>query len=930
MAAADYYTQVYTMFVGYFGRPPTQSGLDYYAGLVDKSGGNVAVVIDDFFKSAESQAFFAGKSVEQQVNQIFQNLFGRDAAPAGLNYWANLINNGTVALAQAAYTIAFNAAAADVAVRDAKIASAKAWVAGLDTTNEILVYGTDGGRTAGRDFLNTVKTSTPATQTAVDAALKAMVDGGTTNPGQTFTLTTGIDNIVGTAGNDSINATVTSTSAVLGGLDKVDGGAGVDTLNIADTAVAANAAFTLPAGFSITNVEKLNVTTNGNVGDATGAAFDVSTVAGLTDFTGVAAGTTLGSNVKAADTTNVSLTVAGNAAATVAGGKAVTVVSGAAGTGATNVTGKGLTTVSVKGGGVVTIDNLENSVAATTAKGTTLTAVTLDAVAGATAALKGAALATVNLQNQKSALAVTVTNDTSTALAVNVNGVGYDATGAAVAVSVAAGSKAATLNVNATGAKSAVTLTGTVAKTVNITGSAALDLAAIATATKIDGSAATGNLSLNTLAAGTVDVKTGSGNDKFTANTTNKIAVDTGAGDDTVTLSGALVVGSTVNLGAGNDKLIGTAAVLKAGAGVTDSVIDGGDGIDTVSAALINAGNAALFKNFEGLSLNSTTGLDAALLTGSTITTLSIDSASTTALYQNLSVASTLDVSYVGDNSGVTNTLSFKDATGTADTFAIKFSADNSAAAAAPVAANVKAGTIAAAGVENFTIESAGTKAWNALNLTDANAKTVVITGASNLDLAFTGAFGTAGTTPGVSSIDGSAATGKLAINVASVTAAAAGLTVKGGSAADTLTTSTFATTLSGGAGADTFDVALAVVGTATPAGAVITSITDAAATDKILFANKGTEVFTTTKVDVSTATALIGGTVNALDLALAGDGSANGAIKWFQYGGNTYVVEDLTAGATVAVTDVVVKLTGLIDLSTASYDAATNALTLA
>ena len=120
MAAADYYTQVYTMFVGYYGRPPAKSGLDYYADLVDKAGGNLAVVIDDFFKSAESQAFFAGKTVEQQVNQIFQNLFGRDALPAGLNYWTNLINNGTVALSQAAYAIAFNAAAADVAVRDAK------------------------------------------------------------------------------------------------------------------------------------------------------------------------------------------------------------------------------------------------------------------------------------------------------------------------------------------------------------------------------------------------------------------------------------------------------------------------------------------------------------------------------------------------------------------------------------------------------------------------------------------------------------------------------------------------------------------------------------------------------------------------------------------------------------------------------------------
>ena len=45
-------------------------------------------------------------------------------------------------------------------------------------------------------------------------------------------LTTGIDNFVGTAGNDTFNATETAAGGrVLGGLDVIDGGDGVDTLN---------------------------------------------------------------------------------------------------------------------------------------------------------------------------------------------------------------------------------------------------------------------------------------------------------------------------------------------------------------------------------------------------------------------------------------------------------------------------------------------------------------------------------------------------------------------------------------------------------------------------------------------------------------------------------------------------------------------------
>ena len=52
------------------------------------------------------------------------------------------------------------------------------------------------------------------------------------------------------------------------------------------------------------------------------------------------------------------------------------------------------------------------------------------------------------------------------------------------------------------------------------------------------------------------------------------------------------------------------------------------------------------------------------------------------------------------------------------------------------------------------------------------------------------------------------------------------------------------------------------------------------------------------------------------LDIASAGDGSANGIVSWFQYGGNTYLVNDNSASATNDIaTDVVVKITGTVDL---------------
>jgi S-layer protein len=67
------------------------------------------------------------------------------------------------------------------------------------------------------------------------------------------------------------------------------------------------------------------------------------------------------------------------------------------------------------------------------------------------------------------------------------------------------------------------------------------------------------------------------------------------------------------------------------------------------------------------------------------------------------------------------------------------------------------------------------------------------------------------------------------------------------------------------------------------------------------------------------------------LDAAVAGDGSTNAVISWFQVGGNTYIVEDNSASSTFQNGgDTVVKLVGLVDLSTADFAAvATTSATL-
>jgi len=281
-----YQNQVDTMYIAYFGRPVDPSGEDYYSNLMASKNGSFSAMNYDFFMSKEAQDIYGSMGINAKVNAFYQNLFGHDADAAGLTYWVGLINAGTITLPDAAYTIAFNAGAADAAILAAKLASAKIWTTHVDSSAEILAY--EANAAAGRTFLSTVTTSTAATATAVDAAILAMVNGTVITGGQTFTLTTGVDTVNGTSGDDTINGVVDAANngGTLTAGDVIDGKGGSDSLNAIITTAAK-----WPAGATISNVETINIK------NVTGGSdtLNVSNIAGATKFVvnGGAAGTTL-------------------------------------------------------------------------------------------------------------------------------------------------------------------------------------------------------------------------------------------------------------------------------------------------------------------------------------------------------------------------------------------------------------------------------------------------------------------------------------------------------------------------------------------------------------------------------------------------------------------------------------------------------------
>jgi S-layer protein len=280
--------------------------------------------------------------------------------------------------------------------------------------------------------------------------------------------------------------------------------------------------------------------------------------------------------------------------------------------------------------------------------------------------------------------------------------------------------------------------------------------------------------------------------------------------------------------------------------------------------------------------------------------------------------AGTMELTAVGSGATVTMT----DATGTADSLNVLVKNT----------AGINAGTVTAAGVEsiNLTVTDTTTTAigTHTLSLADAALKTVVVTGNAGLTLTTNSAV--------LTSVDGSALTAALTATTNgtvaqtilggagadSLTAAGTSDVLNGGAGADTLTATGDLASLTGGAGADVFNVADATTNVNSYA-----TIVDLAAGDTIKFYNTGvTESFASAKI-------VLGDTAVFQDYANAAI-SANdgGAISWFQYSGNTYVIEHISSDASTSFvngSDVVVKIAGLIDLSTASFSSSTQTLVI-
>lgn len=517
------------------------------------------------------------------------------------------------------------------------------------------------------------------------------------------------------------------------------------------------------------------------------------------------------------------------------------------------------------------------------------------------------AVAVINVKGQTLAMnkvadttTLTATFDAAQTSATLVNTAALD-----TALFSVSGTKLDTINVStdatkATTGKLTVTDTGNTTKTFNITATAAAAVEVESTA----------NENINVSGAGLVTLTTTTTTPTKTLSSVNSTggvtyAVDLvaqqftgGAGKDTVQF-GATTKAQT--LGAGDDK-----ATISADLG-TGGSIDAGDGTDTLqmTATLADSLDAntnfnAKVSNFEKLALTTvgTESLDLANLDALNYVSLAGQTGAGGFTLNNYVSGGTLEIT---DTAGKATAVVKDAATNTTDVFNV----------VATAAASKNVGTVVVANVETVNINADDTAAAPAkdgsvkhtMTLTADKATKVVITGDAAVNLTLTGSTK-------VATIDASANEAGITTNLS----VASGITLTGTAKADTITLGQLSV-VTGGSGKDAYTL------TTPTNGNTYATITDFVATETIQFTDKG---------DNGNGTALgnklaIAGTAafaDYLNAATAGDATTNGIGKWFQYGGDTYLVLDRDAANTFQNgVDEIVKLTGLVDLSKSSFD---------
>ncbi|PWV72643.1 DUF4214 domain-containing protein [Halomonas sp. A11-A] len=173
-----------TLYVAYYGRPADAAGQAFWAEQIENNG--VAAVVNAFGTSEEFDARFGDLTNQELINNLYQQMFARDAEEEGLNFYLGLLESGEKSLAQIALSIFDGAQNEDAVALQNKVA-----VAQLFTDLAGDAYAGNDAANAARDFLLTIDADT----VVEDVDVQAAVDSLPAAPVDTSGLTEALSNL---------------------------------------------------------------------------------------------------------------------------------------------------------------------------------------------------------------------------------------------------------------------------------------------------------------------------------------------------------------------------------------------------------------------------------------------------------------------------------------------------------------------------------------------------------------------------------------------------------------------------------------------------------------------------------------------------------------------------------------------------------------
>lgn len=905
--------QVAQLYVALFNRAPEGAGLNAWvsAGVFRDQ----AQTADAMLQSPAIAAYFNGRidSNLGYVENIYKNILGKDYSqdPDGINAWVRHLELGhsrgetlvtLFNVARSPEAIAADPTAAAVFANKTAIAAYMA-----EKITDIESDGSGNFNYAPfQDIIATTNSTNLEEQKAKIDQLAAEAAAGSK------TFTTGLDNFLGTDGDDTFNgiyyAGGGAKTSTLSSLDTLDARGGKDTLNLTVLKNGADevAMTDLDTAMNgISNIENLNIksevkfnpapatTVTINKGLDNLSVQTIDTITLTTDTKEVVAVNTTGAvTLTAAEATKEIVVKSSTGSVTVNAAKLEGKVSIDAGQGANLTAAKAQEVViKAKGNANITADKATKVNINLNDKANTLTIATAHPLAEATdVTLSSLKLAAVTAVAKATKISVTDVDFDTFNISTDVENVDFSMNYTEDGKAKLKAINATTLNLHAKADKKATfeydsTTNNKLTKAV-IDGDAknlTIDLKDQTKLANIDASAFTGNF--------------------------EKLTVGN-------------VANSTVRLGSGDDVVELTATALK-------QTVDGGAGTDLVSVtstiARDGAGDNVTLTNFEGLQISNPLAHDVDMSKWGAFNNVTlVQGVSSGGKLQKLLNDSTITVDTVTLSSDLV--VGVKDAdTGTADK--VNFVLNPKGATAGLT------GKFVVDDIENIDIASNLNNAKTAVNTIELKASAaakdtltnVVIKGEATTKLALDA------TITKVKTVDASMLKGNFTFDASDHTYEKS--VIKSGAGDDTITFgSKSGVTVTGGAGKDTFVLGSVGDNAAFPASKTAT-ITDFSKGDKLKIGANLTSSPSDTidqniaRYDSTKSLDFANNLSRALDVATF----ASNKLAYFTYtdpdsnATDTYLVRsDTTAGITA--NDYVVKLTGIVDLAGATLaDAGTN-----